>query len=390
LKQAVYNWILGKWPILLLVHSLGHGGCERDAAKIAIGLDRRRFEPHVAVFHGGGFRTPEVQAAGVPILQLPVRSFRNSSALQGARLMGDYIRNHGIQLVHSFDVPLNIFTAPVARWYRVPAVITSQLSYRNMYSRLYQVLLRGSDRLSDRVVVNSRAVGDSLESELRMAPEKIYLCYNGVNRKDFSPGPGKLPEALRGASLVVGSVCVMRPEKRIDWLMESFAQIRNIVPGLRLLLAGSGPEVSRLMELRDRLGLQDVCHFEPGRADVADWMRGIDIYANCSVSESFPNALLEAMACGCAVIGSKVGGIPELITHGQDGLLFDTGKASHLTEMLQLAVTDDALREKMRRQAVVTAHQQFSMEITLQRTEALYQGLLEQLGVVPRKELASA
>lgn len=304
--------------------------------------------------------------------------------------MGDYIRNHGIQLVHSFDVPLNIFTAPVARWYRVPAVITSQLSYRNMYSRLYQVLLRGSDRLSDRVVVNSRAVGDSLESELRMAPEKIYLCYNGVNRKDFSPGPGKLPEALRGASLVVGSVCVMRPEKRIDWLMESFAQIRNIVPGLRLLLAGSGPEVSRLMELRDRLGLQDVCHFEPGRADVADWMRGIDIYANCSVSESFPNALLEAMACGCAVIGSKVGGIPELITHGQDGLLFDTGKASHLTEMLQLAVTDDALREKMRRQAVVTAHQQFSMEITLQRTEALYQGLLEQLGVVPRKELASA
>src|SRR5208282_5339424 len=181
---------MDKWPVLLMVESLGHGGCERDASKIAVGLDRSRFEPHVAVFHSGGFRSHEVEAAGVPILSLPVRSFYNSSAWRGARQLGAYIRRYRIQLVHSLDVPLDIFGAPVARWYRVPVVITSQLSYRNMYPLERRVALRLTDWLADRVVVNSRAVGESLKRELGFPASKLYLCYNGVNPREFYPGPG--------------------------------------------------------------------------------------------------------------------------------------------------------------------------------------------------------
>src|SRR5208337_1830363 len=107
---------------------------------------------------------------------------------------------------------------------------------------------------------------------------------------------------------------------------------------------------------------------------------GVQNVCSSDLSESFPNALLEAMACGCCVIGSKVGGIPELVTHREDGLVFDSGNLSHLVEALQLAVTDAELREKMRRQAVQTAHQRFSMRINLERTEALYKTLLEQKG----------
>ncbi len=136
-----------------------------------------------------------------------------------------------------------------------------------------------------------------------------------------------------------------------------------------------------LMELRDRLGLHEVCHFEPAHADVADWMRSIDIYVNSSSSESFPNALLEAMACGCCVIGSNVGGIPELISHQQDGLLFNANNAEQLTEMLRLAMSNAGLRQKLREHAVETAHERFSMKLTLQRTEALYEELLERRGI---------
>src|SRR5215467_6867218 len=146
---------MAKCAVLLMVESLGHGGCERDAAKIAIGMDRSRFEPHVAVFHEGGFRRAEVEAAGVPIVSIPVRSFYNASAWHGARQLGEYIRRHKIQIAHSFDVPFDIFGAPVARWYRVPVVITSQLSFRDMYPRERRMALRLTDRLADRVVVNS-------------------------------------------------------------------------------------------------------------------------------------------------------------------------------------------------------------------------------------------
>lgn len=364
-----------------MVRSLDFGGCERDAAKIAIGLDRTRFVPHMAVFYEGGFRTKEVEAAQVSIVNVPVRSFANSSAFYAARKLGAYLRQHGIKLLHAFDVPVDIFAAPVARWYGVPVVITNQLSFRNMYTHGQRLALRVTDWLADRVVVNSRAVGESLRQEIGFPAEKIYLCYNGVNAAEFHPGPGVRPAALEGASLIIGSVCVMRPEKRIDWLMRSFSEIRNLEPGARLLLMGGGGDLPRLMELRDRLGLHDLCHFEPAHADVADWMRSIDIYVNCSSSESFPNALLEAMACGCCVIGSNVGGIPELITHGHDGLLFDSTDAEDLTAMLRLAASDAALRRELRDRAVRTAHQRFSMKITLERTEALYQELLERRGI---------
>ena len=163
--------------------------------------------------------------------------------------------------------------------------------------------------------------------------------------------------------------------------MRSFAAVSRRHPGISLLLVGSGPQVPALLALRDELGLRESCHFEPSQAQVAGWMRGIDIFINASSSESFPNALLEAMACGCCVIGSKVGGIPELVTHHRDGLLFDAANPAHLTEMLELAVADTALRQDMRARAVETAHQRFSMRLTLDRTESLYQELLERRGV---------
>ncbi len=369
---------MSKWPVLLLVRSLGHGGCERDAAKIAIGLDRDRFEPHVAVFHDGGFLTSHVVGAGVPILSLPLRSFLNSSLFVAARKMGSYIRQHGIRLVHAFDVPSDLFAAPVARWYRVPAVVTSQLSYRSMYLPWERAALKFTDWLSHRIVTNSQAVGESLRLSAGFPADKLYLCYNGVDTSNFYPGPGvRLPE-FEGASLIVGSVCVMRAEKRMDWLLEAFADISRIHRGLRLLLVGSGPETQRLLDLRDRLGLCEICHFEPSRLDAADWMRGIDIFVNASSIESFPNAVLEAMACGCCVIGSNVGGIPELITHGEDGLVFETVSQGDLAAAIGLAASDPELRQRLRRQAVFTAHERFSMKITLERTEALYDSLLDQ------------
>ena len=367
-----------------MVQSLNHGGCERDAAKIALGLDRSRFEPHVGILREGGFRVPEVRAGGVPVVHFPVTSFMNASVLKGARKLGAYVRQHGIQLLHAFDVPTNIFAAPAARWYRVPAIVTSQLSFRSMYPAREQTLLRLTDRLSDSVVVNSQAVGDSLRRELGLSPKKIYLCYNGVNLSEFFPKAVERPEALRGASVVIGSVCVMRPEKRIDWVIRAFASVRQTNPSACLLLVGSGPELPRLTALRDTLGLSEACLFIPGQPDVADWMRMMDIYINSSSIESFPNGLLEAMACGCCVIGSNVGGIPELVTHGENGLTFDPNQIEQLTDALHLLVSDPGLRQRLQKKALTTARERFSMRNALQRTEALYEELLQKHRVSSR------
>ena len=84
-------------------------------AEIALSLDRDRFEPHVGCFTDGGFRAKELREAGVPILELGVRSLVSGSAVAGARRMGAYLARHEIALVHAFDVPMDLFAVPVAR-----------------------------------------------------------------------------------------------------------------------------------------------------------------------------------------------------------------------------------------------------------------------------------
>ena len=180
---------------------------------------------------------------------------------------------------------------------------------------------------------------------------------------------------------MIGSLCALRTEKRSDLLLEAFAKARSAREGMKLLIVGSGPMLPALEQQRRRLDLEAVCRFEPAKVEVVDWLRSMDIFVLSSSSESFPNALLEAMACGCCVIGSRVGGVPELITHGENGLLFDSGDAAGLADALVSVIQNDGLRRRLATQAARTAREQFPIETAVAGIQSLYRALLNQAGL---------
>jgi glycosyltransferase involved in cell wall biosynthesis len=182
---------------------------------------------------------------------------------------------------------------------------------------------------------------------------------------------------LNGASLVIGSVCALRPEKRMDLLLQAFAQVRRRQPGMKSLIVGSGPMRPELEALRRDLGLEQDCILEPAKVDVADWMRAMDIFVLSSSSESFPNALLEAMACGCCVIGSDVGGVGEMIEHQRSGLVFQSGDVAGLAESLLQAIDQKSWREQMGQAAARRARERFSMEIAVGTMQTIYDSVLQ-------------
>lgn len=362
--------------MLLMVRELGIGGCERDLTKLAIGLDRSRFQPYAGCFHPQGLRTAELRAHNIPIVPFRVPSFASFAALRAARHMGAFIKAHGIEIVHAFDAPTDMFAVPVARLYRTPVVISSELSYRHLVAgRVYHQLMRWSARLAHKIVVNSAAVGTDLIDHAGVPSTKIVLSHNGVDLQAFQPEP-RVRKVFRDASVIIGAVCALRREKRLDLLLDAFARVRREGDGLRLLIVGSGPMLVALEQQARALTIDSLCHFEPSKTEVAEWMRSMDVFVMSSESESFPNALLEAMACGCCVIGSRVGGVPELIVPEQNGLLFEPRSVDDLAAHIRRVLADPALRHRLALNAARTARQEFPMEAAVARLENLYLTLL--------------
>jgi len=356
---------------LLLVHALGPGGTERQLTELAKGLNPDRFQVHVGAVKATGMRADELRAAGIPILELPISSLYGPSAWRGARLLRNYLKTHRIRAVHAFDSPFGIFAAPVVRLSRAPAFLTSQRCYRDLVAAKYYPLLRAAHRVADTVVANCEAMREHLQSGFGVPREKIRVLYNGVDSAVFHPADRARVPALRDAKLVIGSVGLLRPEKCLNLLVDAFAKVRGKHPEAKLVLVGSGEDLPNLKRQAAGLGLAGSVHFEPASPHVVSWLRSIDIFVLPSRSEAFSNSLLEAMACACCPVASRVGGNPELVEPGQTGLLFESGDAADLTAHLLTLAGDRELRLRLAAQAA-TFSQRFSTRAAVERAEQIY------------------
>jgi L-malate glycosyltransferase len=352
--------------VLLLTRSLGLGGTERQLAEIARALDRAAFRPHVGCFYAEGFRAEELRAAGVPVVRFPVTSFIGPSVISGLAAMWRYLREHSIRLVHTFDVPLNLFGVPAARLFRVPRVLSSQRAHRALTPGIRRRLLRLTDRMVDGIVVNSEALQRELIEADRVPPRLIHLCYNGIDAAFFEshrrPGAG---------SIVIGVICALRPEKSVETLLEAFARLNVPQTTARLRIIGSGPSLPSLEQLARKL-LDDRCTFEPATNNVPAALEGIDIFVLPSLSEALSNSLMEAMASGCCVVASKAGGNPELVTDQQTGLLFPPGDSAALAACLDLLLRNATLRTRLAAAGAERMRTEFTVERAARRMGEIY------------------
>jgi glycosyltransferase involved in cell wall biosynthesis len=365
------------WPLLLMTRELAYGGTERQLTEIAQALDPARFRVHVGCFRPASAFGPELQAAGVPVVEFPLRSLKSPRALETVRRMGSYLRRQNIRLVHTFDVPTTLLGVFTARFFGVPTVLSSQRAYRDLTSRMFRHILRLADRTVDGIVVNCEAMRRHLCEDEGVPGSLIHLCYNSIDTGRFSPGPRWRPPGLEAASLVIGTICVLRPEKGLPVLLDAFARVRGARPSLKLLIVGSGPILPELVARARDLGIREDCVFQPAVSDVPHWLHALDVFVLPSRSEALSNSLMEAMAAGTCVVASRVGGNPELVQHGQTGLLFAPDDVEDLGASLCRLIQDGPLRESLARAATRFVSTNFSRRAVVARMEAIYTGFLE-------------
>jgi glycosyltransferase involved in cell wall biosynthesis len=364
--------------VMLTIRALGAGGTERQLTELAMALDPAVFAPHVACIDATGFRADELRRRGIPILELPIASLKDPRSLRVLARCSRYIRRHSIRLLHSFDPATAVFAVPMGKLPGGPAVLSSQRCFEDLVWPEHRKLNRFAHRLSDGIVVNCEAVARHLREDFGLPAAKIRLCRNGLDTSVFRPsstGDEKPPE-LRDAGLTIGSVSVLRPEKSLSTLVSAFALVKDIRPRLRLAIVGSGPVREELENQVRDLGLQSQVVFQPATQDVAGWLRAMDIFALPSISEALSNSLMEAMACGCAAVASDVGGNPELVRHGETGLLFTPGDVESLAEQLRAAALDDEWRNRMAARGAAWIAENLSREAAARRMQEIYSEFL--------------
>jgi len=355
-------------PVLLLVRELGLGGSERQLAETAQALDPHRFMPHVGCMREG-FRAAGLRAVGIPVTVFPVRSLRRPSAIAGAWQLACYLKRHKIRIAHAFDVPMDLFAVPTARLAGTPVVVSSRRAFSYLTPGVQRRLLRFADRLAHGIVVNGEAIRRHLIEDEAVPEHRVYLCYNSIDHTEFAlqPRPSR-PE------LTIGIVGALRPEKDVATLIRAFAQSRQ--PHWRLIIVGSGPCLTELEQLSRHLALAQSVRFHPTTERVSAWLHQIDIFVLPSLSEAFSNSLMEAMACGCTVVASRIGGNPELVIQNETGLLFEAGQSQDLAAALLRLSEDASLRRRLAAGAIELVRRRFSRSATGRRMQEIYESLL--------------
>jgi glycosyltransferase involved in cell wall biosynthesis len=366
------------WPVLLMARRLDLGGSERQMAEMAKALDRSRFEPHVGCLRPEGLRGTELKAAGVPIAHFPVHSYASSSTISGAWQLVRYIRRHKIRLVYTCDYPLTVFAVPVARFFTSAIVVSSTRSHRELIPRNYLKLVRMTDRLVDAIVVNCEFLRRHLVKDENVSPRRIELCYNGIDLEEFRRLDTPRAAALPPDAVVIGVVCVLRPEKGLSTLLQAFARLRNLgVKRVKLAIVGSGQMRNPLEAEARALGIWEDCVFAPATNAVAEWLSAIDIFVLPSLSEALSNSLMEAMASGCCSVASNVGGNPELIRDRETGLLFEPRDAAGLSDVLRTLVEDESFRRRLAAAGQRMVREHFSIRLSSQRMGEIFAKLIE-------------
>jgi N-acetyl-alpha-D-glucosaminyl L-malate synthase BshA len=198
---------------------------------------------------------------------------------------------------------------------------------------------------SDAVTTVSRWLRD--ETERMFSPTSaIQVIPNFVDTTRFQPRECQVTRDRLGVGdeVVLAHVSNFRPVKRIADTIRIFARIAAERPA-RMLLAGDGPERPRAEELARELGVADRVQFLGEQERIEKVLACADLFLLPSDSESFGLAALEAMACGVPVLGTRAGGLPEVVVDGESGRLFDVGDIDGAASAaLELLADPDALR----------------------------------------------
>jgi glycosyltransferase involved in cell wall biosynthesis len=361
--------------VLQLSSSSGPGGAEAVVASLASGLDRARYRSVVCLFRDGWLRD-RCERLGVETHVVPMRGMLDLGWL---RRFTRLLRDRRVAVIHAHEFGANTYGTLAGRLAGVPAVAT-------VHGRSYYADCRRR-RLAYRVVSCAAAMVAVSEDVKRFVVEatgvpagRVRVVLNGVAAA--TPVPEETRARLRAelgirdGERVVTVVGSLYPVKGHRYLLEAVPRVLESFPSTVFLIAGRGGCEGDLREQARGLGIETRVRFLGLRGDVPVLLAASDVFVLPSLSEGLSIAILEAMAAGRPVVATRVGGNPELVLHGQTGVLVPPADPPALASAMVGVLTDPEASRRLGEEGRRLVTDRFGIDAMVKQYEAIYDAAL--------------
>jgi glycosyltransferase involved in cell wall biosynthesis len=354
---------------LYLVGQLTPGGLERQLCYLLQAMDRGRYQPAVAVwnFSETDVYVSKIRALNVPVYALPYTPSGSTKLSAFGRL----VRQLEPEVVHSYTFYTNFAAYWGVRGTRAVAVgsVRSDFTLAKKDAGLWLGGL--SARWPRDQICNSSSAAETCRlSRSFFVPKRLFVVRNGLDLEWFR----STPPVVGGRVRIVGAgSCV--PVKRWDRLLSAGVELKQNGFDFLIQIAGDG-RLRGLLEQQARdLGVTDCIEFLGYTENIPGLLANARFLVHTSDSEGCPNVVMEAMACGRAVVATDVGDVPSLVEDGKTGFVVPRGdEATLLTRMVTL-MTDHDLCRRMGEAGRAKAEGQFGLDRLVSETLAAYRAM---------------
>ena len=368
--------------VLFLVDQLTDlGGGERALMQIVRELSPR-FRCSVITFRGD-VNTDVERLLPVPVTVLELRKTYSFCALLRALELRRFIRSQGVDLVHTFFETSDLWGGAVARLSGVGALISSRRDMALLRLEKHQLAYQFMGKRYDRVLAVSDAVRDLVISKDGLDKDRVTTLRTGVRRP--VPASETELENLRDSleiphsAPVILKVAHILPWKGHRDFLEAASLVRRTHPDSHFVVAGGcsdGELMKELLHRRSALGLNGCFHYLGAWQSTGPLYQMASVFCLLSSTEGLPNAVLEAMAAGCPVVATAVGGTGEAVDDGVTGFLVRPADVQTAAARICRILDSPRLAQQMSAASVRRVEQHFQLDKMMQKLEGIYDAAL--------------
>ena len=371
----------------MVITGLSTGGAEMMLLKVLERLDRRRFSPHVISLTTEGEIGARIEALGVPVECLGMRS-GHFSPTKFLRLVGRLRKLHP-DAVHTWMYHADLLGGLAARLAGVRAVgwAIRHSNFSPSHSKRSTLwVMKTCAVLSRRIpqgILCCSQIGKDIHVSAGYDEEKMVVIPNGFDLARFHPDADarvamRAELGLSEDTLLVGLIARLDPQKNHAGFFEAAARIYRSRPDAHFLLAGAGVEDDNTA-LRGAIqdaGVVGNTHLLGRREDMPRLMAALDVLASSSFGEGFPNVLGEAMACGVPCVVTNVGDSAEIV--GETGRVVAPGDMAALAQdIIEVLGLSDKERRALGARARERVQARYGIGSVVRHYEEFYERLVE-------------